>query len=285
MHRALGEATDPELDPDRRAWHRAQAATGPDEDVAGELERSAGRAQARGGFAAAAAFLERAVELTLDPRIARAARWPPRSSSTSPARPRRRWRCWRWRRPGRSTSSSAPAWTWCAGRSRSPSATASTRRRCCSAPRGGSRRSTTGLARETYRDALNAAWYAGRFSEDSGPVDVARAARAMPPAKNGARATDLLLQGAALLVTDGPAAGAPLLRRALTAFRDATMPTDERLRWMWLACRSAHNIWDADHWDALSAEFLQLARDTGASSVLPHALGDARGRRSCSPAS
>jgi DNA-binding CsgD family transcriptional regulator len=271
VHRALAEVTDPQLDPDRRAWHRAQAASGPDEDVAGELERSAGRARARGGLAAAAAFLERAAVLTLDPagRAARAlaaAQAKIQSGVLAVARDLL------------AMAETGPLSDFQQARLDMMRAQlALITRRGGDAPalllKAASRLAPidADLARATYLDALFAAISAGRLaSPGSGVLEVARAAGAAPP-PHAPRAPDLLLDGLAAEYNQGYAAGLPILRSALTAF-DAGMSADEELHWLWLASVVALRLWDYDRWDALSVRHVQLARETGALSELPLAL-------------
>ncbi|MFD1502849.1 helix-turn-helix transcriptional regulator, partial [Streptosporangium lutulentum] len=128
-----------------------------------------------------------------------------------------------------------------------------------------------GLARETYRDALEAAMTAGRLSSGAQLVDIAQAALAAPPGPRPGR-DDLLLNGLAVMSTEGYAAGVPMVRQALDAFRTEGISRQEGLGWLPLACRLAHNVWDFDNWSALSAGLVDLARETGALSVLPSAL-------------
>ena len=271
-HQALAGATDPQADPDRRAWHRAQATLGPDEDVASELERSAGRAQARGGLAAAAAFLERSAALTLDP-ARRAERALAAAQATyqagafdatlrllataeaGPLDELRRARADLLRGQiafSSSRGSDAPPLLLKAARQFEPLD-----------PR---------LARETYLDALAAATFAGRLALGGGMREVAEAARAAPPPPGPARGPDLLLDGLALLICEGYPAGAPVLRQAVSAFRGTDVSTEEGLRWLWLACRAAALVWDYASWDVLSDRQVTLARDAGALIALPIAF-------------
>nr|WP_296073877.1 LuxR family transcriptional regulator [uncultured Actinoplanes sp.] len=128
------------------------------------------------------------------------------------------------------------------------------------------------LARDTYLDALAAAVYAGRFAEATGLREVAAAARKAPPGAGPPRPADLLLDALSSLYTDGYTAGVPLVRQAVSAFRAGDPDVEEGLRWLFIACHSAHDIWDDDGWHALSIRYAGLARDTGALSVLPIAL-------------
>jgi DNA-binding CsgD family transcriptional regulator/tetratricopeptide (TPR) repeat protein len=270
LHGALAEVTDPAVDPDRRAWHRAQAAPGPDEEVAAELEQSAGRAQRRGGLAAAAAFLERSAELTLDP-----ARRAQRALAAAQAK----------YQAGAldaalgllAMAQAGPLDELQRARGdllRAQIAFASSHGR--DAPPlmlSAAKQLETldvGLARETYLEAFTAALFVGRLSPAVG--EVARAARMAPAPPAPARAPDLLLDGLALLVTDGYAAGTPALRRALLAFRDQDISVEEGLSWLWLAGRAAMAVWDDETWHILASRHVKLARDAGALSELPLAI-------------
>ena len=218
VHRALAEATDPTIDPDRRAWHRAQAASRPAEDVAEELERSANRAQARGGFAAAAAFLERSSVLTLDP-----ARRAARALAAAEAK----------EQAGALDDALALASDAEAGpidEAQRAQVDVIRARISFAADRGSEAPSLLltaakrlepldgAAAREIYLDALTAALFAGRLGGEVDARQVAAAALAAPSPTPSAHAADLLLDGLALLIADGAAAGAPVLRKGLTAF-------------------------------------------------------------------
>jgi hypothetical protein len=271
-HAALAAVTDPELDPDRRAWHRAQAAARPDEDVATELERSAGRAQARGGLAAAAAFLDRAVDLTLDPprraQRALAAAQAKHLTGASDAALRLL-----------ATAEAGPLDELGQARAellRAQLAYAQNRRSdapgllCRAAKR--LEPLNVGLARATYLEAMSAAQFAGHFAYGGGLLEVARAALKAPPPEEAPRAADLLLDGLAMQAIDSYAAGAPVVKRALSLFSSEETLDGEELRWLWLASRTAVYMWDDDAWDALATRHVQIARETGALTLLPLAL-------------
>ena len=279
VHRALAEATEMDVDPDRRAWHLAQAAWHPDDEVATDLELSAGRAQARGGFAAAAAFLERAAELTVDSRQRVA-----RTLAAAEAK--------------RQAGALDAALELASRAERNPlddyqraqldvlrARVSFASDRGCDAPRlllaaaqhlelHDPRR-----ARETYLDAITAALFAGNLADGGHARDVARAALAAPQPIGTLGASDQLLKGLALLVAEGPAAGTPVTKQALEVFRGNSVTTEERLRWSWLAGRTAAFIWDYDTWDALTSRQVEVARAAGALSVLPLTLSTSAGVR------
>jgi DNA-binding CsgD family transcriptional regulator len=271
-HGALAVATDPAVDPDRRAWHRAKAAPAPDEDVARELERSAGRAQARGGVAAAAAFLEHAVRLTRDPaRRSRRALTAAKAKHLAGAHETARELL--------TVAEAGPLDELQHGHADllrgQIAATASRGNGAPSLLLAAARRLEpldVATARETYLELLAETLFAGPLASDVGLIDAARAAQTAPPPPGSPRPSDLLLDGYALTITDGHAAGAPTLKRALSAFRRDESSSAEGLRWLWLACVAAMDLWDDESWHELSTRFAQLARDAGALALLPIAL-------------
>jgi DNA-binding CsgD family transcriptional regulator len=270
-HRALAEVTDPGQDPDRRAWHRAHAAPGPDEDVAAELERSADRAQARGGLAAAAAFLERATALTLDP-----ARRGGRALAAASAKVKAG--AFEAAQELLSLAAAEPlsdvqqaradliaaelAFVTSRGSDAPPLLLKAARRL---------ESIDAELSRATYLQALSSGYFAGRLALGGSVLEVARAAGAALRPPLTPRAADFLLDGLVAYYTRGYGAGLPMLRKGLATF-GAAMPVEEELRWQGAAGIVARHVWDADQWELLSARHVELARAVGALSELPIAL-------------
>jgi DNA-binding CsgD family transcriptional regulator len=272
VHRALADATDATADPDRRAWHRARATPGPDEEIAAELEHSAGRAQDRGGVAAAAAFLTHATELTPDParRVQRAldaafanmlagtfdtARTLITTASDGPADEPQRARI--------DLLRAQLAFASSRGTEATPLLLAAARR---------FESLDVNLARETYLDTFSAALFGARLSESIGVRDVGEAARTAPrQTDHDATVADLLLDGLVAL-TDEYAAGIPLCRKALQKLSEEGVSPQERLRWLWQGCVVALELWDDETAYLLSHHSVQIARKTGTLSELALAL-------------
>jgi DNA-binding CsgD family transcriptional regulator len=280
VHMAVAEAIDSRTDPDRRAWHRAQAATGPDAEVAAELERSAGRAQARGGLAAAAEFLRLATELTPEPalRSARAlaaaqAKFSAGSADaayallvTAAAGPLDELQQARLER-----LRARLAFTWTRG-SDAPALLLHAARRL--APLDARQ------ARDTYLEATEAAIFAGRLGSSGGLAEVAAAARNAPPAPHPPRAIDVLLDGLTARLTGGYPAGLAPLREAVQALTGLqAQPPEDDMRWylLWIECSLtpepiAPEVWDDRAWEELATRAVEVARDAGAIAALPVAL-------------
>ena len=272
VHAALAQATDPAIDPDRRAWHRAHAAEGPDEDVARELERSAQRAQARGGVSAGAAFLERAAMLTPDP-AARIGRTVAAAEAKVQA------------------GSSGAALDLLAMAEAAPLSDLDQARvhlvrahLAFAANRGSdaplllleaARRlesSDPALSRATYLDALLAAGFAGRLASPGSSIrDIVRAAAAAPPPPGPPRPPDLLLDAMAAFYSQDYALALPVIHRALAAM-DSYQPTPPELRWLSHAYGLAHHAWDYERCASVAGRYVRLTRETGALTEVPLAL-------------
>ena len=262
--------TDAELDPDRRAWHLAQAAVAPDEAVAQELERSAGRARRRGGAAAAAAFLERATQLTPDP-----ARRGGRALAAAEAK----------KHAAAYEAASALVATaeLCPLDAAQAARLQLLRAQIALGGRRGrnarplmldaARRLETldvGLAREAYLEVLGAGIFAGRVAEGPWLQEAAAAARAAPPGTSPPGPIDLLVEGLASWFADGYEIAHPRLRKALEVCVEEHDARDQR--WSWLAPILAPEVWDDELWEQLTAGVVGYLRSAGALSVLPLAL-------------
>jgi DNA-binding CsgD family transcriptional regulator len=271
-HRALAAVIDAESDPDRRVWHLASAATGPDEDLAAELERSAERARMRAGLAAAAAFLQRSVALTPEP-----ARRAERALEAAHAHLH------------------AGAFDTGLGMLAEAEADAVNdlqRARVEQLRADMNRAATSGReapqllllaarrlesldalrARATYLDAWGAALVAARFVvAGANLAQVSVAARAALAKAPGTEPSALLLDALTTLILDNPADAVPKLRNGLSAYLD-DQPAEEWLHHGALVSNAALALWDFDAWDSSSARHVELAWASGALAQVVTAL-------------
>jgi DNA-binding CsgD family transcriptional regulator len=271
-HEALAEVSDPDSDADRRAWHRALAATEPVEDVAAELQRSAARAQARGGAAAAAAFLDRAVALTPDPphrrkRALAAAQASLQAGAFSTARrllamadagPLEDFQ-----RAQVDLLQAQLAFVSSRGTDATPLLLAAARRL---------EPLDIAAARETYVDAFSSALFGARLNGDVGLAEIADAARAAPSTPHREPATADLMLDALVALADDYGTAVPRCREAIRRLSGEKASAKERLRWLWQGCVLALEIWDDEHALSLSRSGVQIARETGTLAELALAL-------------
>jgi DNA-binding CsgD family transcriptional regulator len=269
VHSALAEVTDRDVDPDRRAWHLAEATTGPDEAVAGELAQSAGRAQSRGGVAASAAFLRRATALTPDPdrrseRALAAAQLSLRAGMfdatkdllvTAEAGPlgelqRAKIDLVRAQLAWARFTSEAPALLLRAARALEPV--------------------DVELARETYVSALGASHIAGRYAQEGIQTEICSEIRNLPPRPGGPFGVDLLLEAYGLLDAAAYAAAASKFKEAAKALLELSV--DEILAWGWNNGGVGSLIWDRETEEAILARNAQVLREAGALASLPVVL-------------
>jgi DNA-binding CsgD family transcriptional regulator len=267
VHLALAEATDRQADPDRRAWHLAAAAGRPDDDVALELEQSAGRAQARGGIAATAAFLQRATALTQNPtlraeRALAAAQVSLQAGAfdavldlltiaeTGPLDEFQLARAALVRGHLAFTSgprSDAASLLLTAARQLQPF--------------------DLELSRETHLNAWAAAIVSGGYAGPQVLLEICRSIRALPARVGKPLPLDMLLDALALLAIDGYVTAAPALKRAKEAVLH--LPAEAIIRWGWLAPAPASIMWDDELERAIVARSVQALRDAGALAALP----------------
>jgi DNA-binding CsgD family transcriptional regulator len=268
VHRALAKVTDEHLDPDRRAWHLASAADGPDEAVAVVLEGAADRARATGGLAAAAAFLQRALILTSDAarRTGRALAAAAASLQAGDLDAARRFTEVA---EGNQLDALGSARTELL---RGQIAFASGQAQVAIGILVSAARKLesldVGLARETYLEAWGAAVFAGAPGGDTSLLAVSVAAARRPSAEDAGPA-DILLDGLATLMTSGRIAAAPMLRQAIAAFTSPDTSAEDSLRWGWMMGNPPSLLWDEEAWHAISVRQLEMMRSDGALSRVP----------------